>query len=300
MSVAASPGAELEVEGRRFAVSNLDKPLWPDARFAKGEMLEYYAAVAPTLLPHLARRPVTLRRFPDGVEGPNWYQFQWPRGHPDWLRSAELGRFRFCLIEDVPSLLWAANLAAVELHPLLAPAARPDEPSFVVLDLDPGPPAGLRDCCRVALAARELLAAAGLESLPKTSGVLGLHIYVPLAPGHDFDSAKAFARTLAKRLEFELPELVVARSARELRAGKVLVDWVQNSRPRSTVAAYSLRAAPRPTVSTPVTWDEVERGEVRPFGPAEVPARIERLGDLFRPVLEVEQRLPAPATRRSP
>ena len=293
MTATAAPRGELDIDGRRFAVSNLDKALWPEGGFTKGQMLDFYARVAPMLLPHLAGRPVTLRRFPDGVEGLNWYQFQWPRGHPGWLRSAKLGRFRFCLIEDVASLLWAANLAAVELHPLLAPAARPEEPSFVVLDLDPGPPAGLRECCRVALAARELLGAAGLDSFAKTSGVLGLHLYVPLAPGHAFGSTKAFARTLAERLESELPELVVARTARELRAGKVLVDWVQNSRPRSSIAPYSLRAAPRPTVSTPLAWDELERCDVGPFGPAEALSRVERLGDLFAPVLELEQRLPA-------
>ncbi|MBD0328751.1 MAG: ATP-dependent DNA ligase [Thermoleophilia bacterium] len=271
-------------------VSNAGKPLWRDG-FTKGEAVAYYERVAPVLLPHLAGRPVTLRRFPDGVDGLNWYQFQWPRGHPDWLRSVVLGRFAYCLVGDVPSLLWAANLAAVELHPLLAPAERPDEPSFVVLDLDPGPPAGLAECRRAALAARDVLRKTGLQCFAKTSGSLGLHLYVPLAPGHRFAATKAFARTLVERLASELPELVVARTAVEGRRGRVLVDWVQNSRRRSTVAAYSLRAGPTPTVSTPVTWDEVEGGASLVFGPAEVLARVERVGDLFAPVLRDDQRL---------
>jgi bifunctional non-homologous end joining protein LigD len=272
-------------------VSNVDKPLWPDG-FTKGEMVSYYERIAPALLPHLAGRPVTLLRFPDGVEGVNWYQFQWPRGRPSWLRDAELGRFRFCLIDDLDSLLWGANLAAVELHPLLAPVERPDEPSFVVLDLDPGPEAGLRECCRVAVAARDLLADAGLASFAKTSGSLGLHVYVPLAAGHLFPETKAFARELAERLACELPELVVARTARAERRGKVLVDWVQNSRARSTVAAYSLRAGREPSVSMPVTWDEVAAGDPLAFRPSDAIARVEEHGHLFVPVLDLEQRLP--------
>ena len=261
---AVPASAEIELEGRRFRLSNLDKVLWREAGFTKGQMIDYYTEVAPALLPHLAGRAVALRRFPDGVEGVSWYQFQWPRGHPRWLRSGEVaGRSRetwhFCLVGDLSSLAWAANLGAVELHPYLARADRPHEPTVVVFDLDPGPGAEVLDCCRAAVRLRDALAGLGLVSFAKTSGSLGLHVYVPLNAGHGFRETKAFARTLARRLAAAHPDLVVAEPRRSARAGKVLVDWAQNNAARSTVAVYSLRATPWPTVSAPVTWDEIEQ-----------------------------------------
>jgi bifunctional non-homologous end joining protein LigD len=301
---AAAGSREIEVEGRRFAVSNFEKVLWRDPGFTKGQMIGFYRGVAPALLLHLERRPVTLRRFPDGVEGCGWYQFQWPKGHPDWLPSHPVpGRTRkvwdFCLVNDLSSLLWAANLAAIELHPFLARADRLDEPTVVVFDLDPGPPADVVECCEVALYLRDMLADLGLASLAKTSGSVGLHVYVPLNTAHTFHDTKAFARSLASRLAAEHAERVTDDTRKSSRAGKVLIDWIQNDATRSTVAAYSLRATAWPTVSTPVTWEEVERAaaarkpELLTFDPADVLMRLDRFGDLFRPVVEMSQTLPS-------
>jgi bifunctional non-homologous end joining protein LigD len=295
--------SEVEVEGRRFRLSNLDKVLWPAAGFTKGQMLDYYTCVAPTLLPHVSGRPMTLRRFPDGVERGDWYQIQWPRGAPAWLPTREVrarrgGVWRFCVIDDLPSLLWAANLAAIELHPLLAYGARPDEPTAVVFDLDPGPPADIVDCCEVALRLRYELDELGLAAFPKTSGSVGLHVYVPLNARHTYDETKAFARGLAQRLAETDPERVTERVQRTERAGRVLVDWLQNDATRSTVAPYSLRGTAWPTVSTPLTWDEVKEATTkrRPglltFDARLALDRLDRLGDVFAPVLEVEQALP--------
>jgi bifunctional non-homologous end joining protein LigD len=282
-------------------LSKPDKVLWPLAGFTKAALAEYYLAVAPALLPHLAERPVTLRRFPDGVDAPGWYQTNC-RG-PEWLPTSLVpGRrgevFRMCRLEEPRALAWAAQVGALELHPLLATADALDRPTALVLDLDPGPPADVLDCCAVALALRDELDALGLASFPKTSGSVGLHVYVPLNTGVSYADTKALARTLAERLARALPERVVATQKRSLRAGRVLVDWLQNEPMRSTVAPYSLRALPFPTVSMPVTWDEVDRAaaagrpELLTFLPADALSRLDRLGDLFRPVLELEQRLP--------
>ena len=294
---------EVELDGRILRLSSLDKVLWPEAGFSKADMIDFYARVAPALLPQIAGRPLTLRRFPEGVDGLNWYQTQCPRGHPSWVRTQPLpnrkgGVHRFCLVNDLPSLVWAANLGSIELHPLLAYGERPDEPAAVVFDLDPGAPADVVDCCRVAISIRDVLDHLGLASFPKTSGSVRLHVYVPLNSSHSYGATKAFVRALARRLAAEHPNLVVDNARRSLRRGKVLVDWLQNSPTRSTVAAYSLRAVPWPTVSTPVSWDEVEgalaagRPELLTFEPADVLRRLDRLGDLFRPVLELEQTLP--------
>ncbi len=293
---------EVELDGRVLRLSSLDKVLWPQAGFTKADMIDFYARAAPALLAHIAGRPLTLRRFPDGIAGLNWYQTQCPRGHPSWVRTQALpnrrgGAHSFCLVNDLPSLVWAANLGSIELHPLLAHGERPDEPAALVFDLDPGAPADVLDCCRVAIWIRDLLAGLGLASFAKTSGSVGLHVHVPLNSPHSYGATKAFARALAQRLTAERPDLVVDNSKRSLRRGKVLVDWLQNNRTRSTVAAYSLRAMPWPTVSTPVSWDEIEaalaanRAELLTFEPADVLRRLDRLGDLFRPVLELEQTL---------
>jgi bifunctional non-homologous end joining protein LigD len=294
----------VEVEGRRLRVSSLEKVLWPAAGFTKGQMLDYYVRVAPMLVPHLAERPITLRRLPEGVHEAGWYQNDCPPGRPEWVRVETVvwpsGRtWHFCAVDDLPTLVWVANLGTIELHPFLALRARLERPTALVLDLDPGEPAGLADCCRVALRLRALLEQAGLAAFTKVSGALGLHVLVPLSEDHTWEETKAFARALAAFLAAESPDEVVDRQQRRLRAGKVLVDWLQNDPTRSTVAPYSLRAEGWPTVSAPVTWEEVERAagegrdELLVFEPEAVLERVDRMGDLFRPVLELGQRLPA-------
>jgi bifunctional non-homologous end joining protein LigD len=288
----------LEIDGRSFGVTNLDKPLWPEARFTKRDLLDYYDAVAPALVPHLAGRATTLRRFPDGVDAGGWYQLQWPRGAPAWLPRVRQRGFELAVIDDRASLLWAANLAAIELHPLLAGADRPATPTALVFDLDPGAPADVVDAAAVALCIRERLDTIGLASYPKTSGSLGMHVYVPSSSDVSFDRAKQFVRSVAESLA---SEGVVTAQSRRARAGKVLVDWLQNDATRSTVAPYSLRATPFPTVSTPVTWEEVERAvharrpELLTFLARNVLGRLDRVGDLFAPVLDLTQTVPPTA-----
>jgi len=293
----------LDVAGRRLRLSNLDKVLWPAAGFTKRDVIDYYTRVAPTLLPHVEERALTLRRFPDGVEGTNWFQTQCPPGRPSWLPTTTLadrrgGVYEMCLVNDLPSLLWVANLAAIELHPLLGRHERPDEPTAVVFDLDPGPPADVLACCQVALRLREVLDGLGLAAFPKTSGSVGLHVYVPLNTPHGYAQTKAFAKETAARLTAEHRHRVTDVMRRSARAGKVLVDWLQNDPTRSTLAPYSLRGTGWPTVSTPVTWDELERAlargraELLTFDAPAVVERLDRSGDLFLPVLELRQALP--------
>ncbi len=281
----------------RLRLTSPERVVWPEAGFTKGDLLAYYRGVSPVLLPHLADRPVTLARFPEGVERYGWYQTQC-RG-PAWIETRRVGTQDYCVLDDLPSLLWAVNAGAVELHPLPSRGERVDEPTGVVFDLDPGPPAGLRECCEVAVTLRERLVATGLVSCVKTSGSLGLHLLVPLNVPATFAATKAFARSLAVDLADALPDRVVWRSERALRQGKVLVDWGQNAATRSLVAPYSLRAMRVPTVATPLTWKEVERvaasrdHEGLVFTPAAALERVERLGDPFRRALELVQRLPA-------
>lgn len=280
--------------------SNPEKLLWPEAGFTKADLAAYYGSVADAILPHVSGRPVTLRRFPDGVDGWGWYQTNC-RSAPEWLETAVVrGRggavFRMCLLETPAALAWAANMAAIELHPLLARDPELDRPTAVVFDLDPGPPADILDCCELALILHERLAELGLESFAKTTGSVGLHVYVPLNTTATYTETRRFARALAESLADPRVVTVQRRSAR---IGKVLVDWMQNDAMRSTVAPYSPRAVPWPTVSTPVTWPEVAgalvrgRAELLTFTTKTVVERLARHGDLFRPVLELEQRLPA-------
>lgn len=293
----------LEVGGRTVLLSNPAKVLYPAAGFTKRDLAEYYLAVAPALLPHLAGRPVTLARFPDGVDADGWYQTNCPAGRPEWLRVAEVRgargqTLRYCVLEEAAALAWAANAAALELHPLLATLDAPAGARTLVLDLDPRPPAGLGDCARLALRLRERLAAAGLECFPKTSGGSGLHLHVRLDGTGGFGAAKAYARALAADAAREDPRGVTDRLPLAARAGKVLVDWRQNDPNRSLIAPYSLRAASVPLVATPLRWDEVARaaagadeGALR-FGPAEVLHRLGREGDLLAPALARGGRLP--------
>ena len=287
--------AQVEIDGRTLTLTNRDRVLWPQTGFTKGDLIDYYTRVAPALLPHVRDRPVTLWRFPLGVHERGFWQNEC-RGAPPWMRTQRIAGQQFCVVDDLPSLVWLANQGTVELHPFPFVLASPETPTALVLDLDPGPGSGLADACRVALRIREVVP---LESFPKTSGSVGLHVVAPLRATLSFAETKALARELAERLAAETPDRVTARQARAERRGKVLVDWLQNDPSRSTVAPYSLRGTPWPTVSTPVTWDEVERcaRERRPelltFDARAVLERLERHGDLFAPVLALRQRLPA-------
>jgi len=282
----------VEVEGRKLVLSNLDKVLYPKAGFTKAQVIDYYQRIAPVLLPHISGRPVTIKRYPDGVDGKFFFQKNAPAGRPDWVPTARLPSpgstkaretIEYVLGGDLPTLIWAANLAALELH---APMWRyPDvgEPDLLVFDLDPGPPATIVQCCSVAVMLWPLLADLGLKPVAKTSGGKGLQLYAPVSK-RSSDDASALARELAERLERDEPDLVVSRMTKALRPGKVLIDWSQNNAAKTTVAPYSLRAREQPTVSTPVTWDEVESCQ-RPadltFTADDVLARVTSSGDLF-------------------
>jgi bifunctional non-homologous end joining protein LigD len=296
----------VEVGGRRLSLSNLDKVLYPADGFTKGEVIDYYSRVAPVLLPHLAGRPVTRTRWPDGVAGPSFFEKNAPSHTPDWVRTVTLPtpgstkdreQIRYILVDDLPGLVWLANLAALELHVpqwTVGPRGAVRNADRLVLDLDPGAPAGLTECARVALLLRAELAADGLDVVAKTSGSKGMQLYaavkpVPAARTHDY------ARALAERLEAEHPKLVVHRMEKALRRGKVLIDWSQNAAAKTTVAPYSMRAREHPTVSAPVTWDEVgEAAEGHPLvlTAPDVLERVAALGDLFAPLLESPGRLP--------
>jgi len=299
---------EIEVDGRTLKLSNLDKPLYPGG-FTKADVLRYYARIAPVALPHWRDRPMTLKRYPNGVEEKAFFQKHADKHRPDWVATTTVpygkkdGTVEFVLVQDLPTLLWAANLAAIELHPSLS-LGRPDAeygvsgPQALVFDLDPGPGASIVDCCRVAMAVRDVLGRFEIQAFCKTSGSKGLQMYAPLADDASYDETKPFARWLARFLETHLPDLVVSKMAKELRHKKVLIDWSQNDQAKTTVGVYSLRARRRPSVSTPVDWDEVERcersddPETLVFLADRVLQRVERRGDLFAPLLELKQRLP--------
>jgi bifunctional non-homologous end joining protein LigD len=303
----------VQVEGRDLTLTNLAKVLYPADKFTKAEVLDYYQRISAVLLPHVEGRPMTLKRYPDGIAGQSFFAKHAPAGLPDWVRTGEIvsssSRSRapgepieYVVIDDLPSLMWAANLAALELHVPMwrfpdhgkgsaAPAPEHGlEPDLLVFDLDPGAPATIVDCCRVAEALRPVLAADGLDALPKTSGGKGLQLYAKIADRKmTAEQASALAKDIAERLEGELPRLVVSRMTKSLRTGKVLIDWSQNNGAKTTVAPYSLRAREHPTVSTPVTWDEVTACR-KPadlfFTAPDVLARAEGDGDLFAPLLD--------------
>lgn len=299
-----SKKSQLAVAGKTLEVSNLDKVLYPEAGFTKAQVIDYYIRVAPVLLPHLKNRPITLKRYPDGVEGFFFYEKQCPAHRPDWVKTTEVpasreeGHIDYCMLNDLPTLVWAANLADLELHTFLHRAPAITRPTALAFDLDPGPPADIVLCCRIALRVREIFEKLGLESFPKTSGSKGLQIYVPLNTAVTYERTKAFAHGLALALEQAHPKEVVSRMTKTLRKGKVLIDWSQNDEHKTTVNVYSLRAKAYPTVSTPVTWKEVEaaarKGDGRKlvFGTEAVLKRIEKDGDLFEPVLTLKQKLP--------
>ncbi|GAC1318635.1 MAG: non-homologous end-joining DNA ligase [Acidimicrobiales bacterium] len=301
----------VEIDGRELTLSNLDKVLYPEAHFTKAEVIDYYRRIAPVMVPHLAGRPITFKRYPNGVDGPSFFEKNCPSHRPPWVRTVEIessgrrsGRNRseligYCLIESAAHLVWSANLAALEVHPGLQTAPELGCPTSVVFDLDPGAPADVITCAEVALAIRDVLEHLSLMSLVKTSGSKGLQLYVPLnRPEVTFDDTRDFALALGQLLERQLPDLVTTTMAKDQRPGKVFVDWSQNTFSKTTIAVYSMRARERPTVSTPVSWAEVEAavagGDAAAlrFEAAAVLDRVARDGDLFAPLLTTSQPLP--------
>jgi bifunctional non-homologous end joining protein LigD len=295
---------EVDIDGRRLSLVNLDKVFYPETGFTKGQLIDYYTRVAPVLLGHLRGRPLTLKRYPDGVTGPYFYEKQCPRHRPDWVAVAPVWSrhnsrtIEYCLADDLATLVWLANLADLELHTSLALATDVTAPTVVAFDLDPGPPATIVECAEVALRLREAFEHFGLEAFPKTSGSKGMQVYVPLNTPASYGQTKSFARGIAQVLERRHRELVVSDMRKSLRKGKVLVDWSQNDEHKTTVNVYSMRARERPTVSTPLRWEEVEGvlgtrdPEALAFTTDAVLARVAEHGDLFRPVIELEQELP--------
>jgi bifunctional non-homologous end joining protein LigD len=295
---------DVSIDERRLSLSNLDKLLYPQAGFTKGHVIDYYTRIAPVLLPHLRGRHLTLKRYPDGVDGPFFYEKQCPGHRPEWVRTAGVysrqneREIDYCLAEDLATVVWLANLADLEMHTPLGLAAAPQEPTVLAFDLDPGPPATVVECAEVACRLRDAFDHFGLVAFPKTSGSKGMQVYVPLNTPTTYRATKPFAQGVAQVLERRHPELVVSEMRKDRRPGKVLIDWSQNDEHKTTVSVYSLRARDRPTVSTPVTWDEVEavlrsrEPEELSFTSDEVLARVAEHGDCFAPVLELEQELP--------
>jgi bifunctional non-homologous end joining protein LigD len=296
--------AELIVQGKKLPVSNLNKVLYPKAGFTKGQVIDYYIRIAPVLLPHLKDRPLTMKRYPDGVEGEFFYEKNCPPHRPKWVKTAKVwseGNNRmmdYCLAQDLPTLVWAANLADLELHTSLARKRDVARPTMMVFDLDPGAPADIVQCCQVGLWLRELLAKMKLKSFAKTSGSKGLQIYVPLNTPVTFDQTKDLSRALAQLLEHEHGNLVTSNMSKSVRKGKVFVDWSQNDEHKTTICVYSLRAKAEPTVSTPVTWDEVanclkkKKADLLKFHSDKTLTRVEKNGDLFASVEKLKQKLP--------
>jgi bifunctional non-homologous end joining protein LigD len=293
----------VEVDGRELVLSNLDKVMYPAAGFTKGDVIDYYLRMAPTMLTHLADRPVTRRRYPDGVTEPSFFERNEPRHKPDWVRTVRIdARDRpvdYVVCSDTATLVWLANLAALELHTTIGSDTNPERPQYVVFDLDPGPGTSIVECCRLALRLRVMFKHLDLEALAKTSGSKGLQLYVPLNdPQARYTRTRAFAKAVAELCEREEPELVVSKMTKAIRDDRVLIDWSQNNQVKTTVCAYSLRAREHPTVSTPVTWREVsacdrsgDPDSLR-FTSAQVLDRTKRRSDLFAKAAMLRQSLP--------
>jgi bifunctional non-homologous end joining protein LigD len=288
----------VHVDGRALKLSNWDKVLFPQTGFTKGDLIAYYARIAPVALGHLRDRPLTLKRYPNGVDAPYFYEKQSPSHRPEWVQTVRVGGVDYTLCQDRPTLVWLANLADIELHTSLSLAADSERPAMLVFDLDPGPPAGMVECCDVALVLRGMFAALGLESVVKTSGSKGMQMYVPLNTDVTYAQTKPFARQVAELLEQRLPDRVVSRMTKRLRGGKVLVDWSQNDDHKTTVTVYSVRARERPTASTPISWEEVQAcrdagdPEILTFDTGDALERVARNGDLFAMLLSTTQALP--------
>jgi bifunctional non-homologous end joining protein LigD len=295
--------AELIVEDRKIQVSNLDKVLYPKVGFTKGQVIDYYIRIAPILLPHLKDRPLTMKRYPDGVEGEFFYEKNCPSHRPKWVQTAKVWSesndrmMNYCLAQDLPTLVWAANLADLELHTSLSRKDKIKRPTMMVFDLDPGLPADIVQCCQVGLWLRDLLGKMKLKSFAKTSGSKGLQVYVPLNTAVTYDQTKDLSRALGQHLEGEHGDLVTSNMSKSVRKGKVFVDWSQNDEHKTTICVYSLRAKEEPTVSTPVTWDEVanclkkKKADLLKFRSDKVITRVEKTGDLFEPVEQLKQKL---------
>jgi bifunctional non-homologous end joining protein LigD len=296
--------AELVIEGKKLAVSNLNKVLYPKVGFTKGQVIDYYIRVAPVLLPHLRDRPLTMKRYPNGVDAEFFYEKNCPSHRPKWVKTAKVwseGNNRimhYCLAQDLPTLVWAANLADLELHTSLAKKKDVARPTVMVFDLDPGAPADIVQCCQVGLWLRDLLSEMKVKSFAKTSGSKGLQVYVPLNTAATFNQTKDLSRALAQHLEGQHPGLVTSNMSKALRKGKIFVDWSQNDEHKTTVCVYSLRAKEEPTVSTPITWDEIEnclkkkKADLLKFRCDRTLERVQKMGDLFHPVEEFKQKLP--------
>jgi len=292
------------IEGKELKLTNLDKVLYPAAGFTKGQVIDYYARIAPVMVPHFAGRPLTLKRYPEGVDKEYFFEKNATKYRPEWVKTAPIwseGNRRnvnYILANDLATLIWVANLASIELHPSLSLAKDIMAPTVIAFDLDPGAPANIVQCCQVGLWLREIFEHFGMQSFPKTSGSKGLQVYVPLNTPTTYDSTKPFAHALARLLENEHKDLVVSDMKKELRVGKVLVDWSQNDEHKTTIGVYSLRARERPTVSTPVKWEEVEAtwkkkdAGLLVFEAPQVLERVAKMGDLFAPVLKLKQKLP--------
>jgi len=292
------------VGGRTISLSNLDKVLYPEAGFTKAEVIDYYVRIAPAMLPHLDDRCITLRRYPNGVAETSFFEKRCPSHRPEWIGTADgpgdrNGTIGYCRLSEPASLAWAGNMAAIELHAPMARATDIESPAMVVFDLDPGPGTTITECAEIALWIRDTLDGIGLSCWPKTSGSKGMQLYLPLNATHTHEHASSFALAVAQVMEAAHPTLVVTTQAKAARKDKVLIDWSQNSRHKTTICVYSLRARPQPTVSTPVTWDEVADaadGAPLSFQAADLLARIDELGDLFAPTLTLVQHLPAVPT----
>ena len=294
----------VEVEGRKLKLTNLDKILYPAAGFTKGQVVDFFVRIAPVLVPHLTGRALTMKRYPEGVDQEYFFEKNAPMHRPDWVKTAPIWSesnhrtVNYILANDLPTLVWIANLASIELHPSLALAADIRTPTMIVFDLDPGPPANIVQCAQVGLWVRAIFDHFGLKSFPKTSGSKGMQIYIPLNSKTSYEQTKSFAHAVARLLEHEHPELVVSDMKKAVRTNKVFVDWSQNDEHKTTISVYSLRARERPTVSTPVTWEEVEQALKKKdagrlvFEAADVLARVEKIGDLFEPLLTLKQKLP--------
>ena len=302
--VSVSNSQTIEIEGKTLTLTNLDKVLYPATGFAKGQVIDYYARIAPVLVPHLSGHPLTLKRYPGGVDQEFFFEKNATKHRPDWVKTAPVwseGNQRnvnYILANDLATLIWVANLAALELHPSLSLAKNISCPRTMVFDLDPGPPANIVQCCQVAFWLREIFEHFGLQSFPKTSGSKGLQIYVPLNTPTSYDVTKPFAHALARLLEGDHKEIVVSDMKKQVRVGKVFVDWSQNDEHKTTISVYSLRAREHPTVSTPVRWEEVEQAFKKKdagllvFEAEQVIKRVEKMGDLFEPILSLKQKLP--------
>jgi bifunctional non-homologous end joining protein LigD len=300
-----SGSSTVEIQGKHLKLTNLEKVLYPATGFTKGQVIDYYARIAPVLIPHLAGRPLTLKRYPNGVDQPFFFEKNATIHRPPWVKTAPIwseGNNRnvnYILANDLPTLVWVANLAGIELHPSLSLAKKIESPTMLVFDLDPGAPADMVQCAQVGIWLRAVFDHFGLQSFPKTSGSKGLQIYVPLNAPTSYDVTKPFAHALARLLENDHRDLVVSDMKKSVRVGKVFVDWSQNDEHKTTIAVYSLRARERPTVSTPVTWEEVEQVLKKKapglvvFEANQVLDRVEKFGDLFEPLLKLKQKLPS-------